>query len=227
MCGYLISRAEKASTPSSARAWQHKPAKGILSLFKNIHCGTELLACVSLCVLFVGRRSKLQKLAHKIGHRRRSGHKTDQDSRTGHPQLPYLRLLDGECSVCTFPEHVYIITLPPHISLQMMSWKMTVAYCDFNTFIITLYFHHDYLMYKGCAINRILICHMTWPAGMNCDADGFQLVCRRRGHHRAPPHYPPPRPEIHTCSVVELRERVRTAHNTLQQSLFHQEFIGT
>ena len=67
---------------------------------------------------------------------------------------------------------------------------------------------------------------MTWPAGMSCDADGFQVVRRRRGH-RAPPHYPSHRPEVHTCSVMELGGRVRTAHNTLQQSLFHQEFIGT
>ena len=79
-----------------------------------------------------------------------------------------------------------------------------------------------------CAIKRTLILSQDLAAEMNTcsDADGFQLVHRRRGHHRAPPCYPPYRPEVHTCTVVELGERVRTACNTLQQSLFHQEFIG-
>ena len=43
MCRFLISQAEEGSTPGSAGPWQHKPAKGILSLFKNMHCGTDLV----------------------------------------------------------------------------------------------------------------------------------------------------------------------------------------
>lgn len=40
---FLISQAEEGSTPGSAGPWQHKPAKGMLSLFKNMHCGTNLV----------------------------------------------------------------------------------------------------------------------------------------------------------------------------------------
>jgi len=51
-----------------------------------------------LLILLLGRRGKLRKLAHRLGRRRNSDYKVDQEKNPS-PPLPYLRLLDGKGNV--------------------------------------------------------------------------------------------------------------------------------
>ena len=81
-------------------------------------------------MLLLGRRGKLRKLAHRLGHRRSSDYKIDQEKDPSPPQ-PYLRLLDGKGSLICVTSAFCVLcgmAVVLHICLQMMNCKMRVAH---------------------------------------------------------------------------------------------------